>query len=64
MVDMSSPYRYTQPEVARNGGIPVFVQERIEERLKKRSDVDIKVPNDDVSAGSMFLPTDVLSMPK
>ena len=53
MVDMSSPYRYTQPEVARNGGIPVFVQERIEERLKRRSDVDTKVPNDAVSAGSM-----------
>ena len=36
----ATPYRYSPLEVARNGGIPTFVQERIEERQKKKSDVE------------------------
>ena len=37
---VATPYRYSPLEVARNGGIPTFVQERIEERQKKKSDVE------------------------
>ena len=33
-------FSYVPNEVARNGGIPVFIQERLDERQKKRSDVD------------------------
>ena len=33
-------FSYIPNEVARNGGIPVFIQERLDERQKKRSDVD------------------------
>jgi len=33
--------RTSSVDLARNGGIPVFVQERIEERLRRRSEVDI-----------------------
>lgn len=36
----ATPYRYSPVEVARNGGIPIFIQERIEERQKRRSDVE------------------------
>ena len=33
-------FSYIPNEIARNGGIPVFIQERLDERQKKRSDVD------------------------
>ena len=33
-------FSYTPNDVARNGGIPVFIQERIDERQKRRSDAD------------------------
>jgi hypothetical protein len=33
-------FSYIPNEVARKGGIPVFVQERLDERQKKRSDVE------------------------
>lgn len=36
----ATPYQYSPVEVARNGGIPIFIQERIEERQKRRSDVE------------------------
>ena len=37
---VATPYRYSPLEVARNGGIPTFVRERIEERQKKKSDME------------------------
>ena len=33
-------FSYIPNEVARNGGIPVFIQERLDERQKRRSDVE------------------------
>lgn len=37
-------------EVTRNGGVPSCVQERIEERLRRRSELDlIKGPDHEVS---------------
>ena len=33
-------FSYIPNEVARNGGIPVFIQERLDERQKRRSDID------------------------
>ena len=33
-------FHYSPLEAARNGGIPTFIQERIEERQKRRSDME------------------------
>ena len=33
-------FSYIPNEVARNGGIPVFIQERLDERQKRRSDIE------------------------
>ena len=33
-------FSYTPNDVARNGGIPVFIQERLDERQRRRSDVE------------------------
>ena len=41
--------RHSQLELqARNGGIPTFVQERIEERLKRRSEIDVNKTDPEV----------------
>ena len=41
-------FSYVPNEVARNGGIPVFIQERLDERQKKRSDAESaeKIPDE------------------
>ena len=33
-------FSYTPSDIARNGGIPVFIQERIDERQRRRSDAE------------------------
>ena len=46
-------FSYTPNDVARNGGIPVFIQERIDERQKKRSDAESAERfSDDVSSNT------------
>ena len=35
-----TPFRYSPVDVARNGGIPVFVQERLEERQRRRGSTE------------------------
>ena len=36
----SASFHYSHLEAARNGGIPIFIQERIQERQKRRGEVD------------------------
>ena len=40
---------YIPNEVARNGGIPVFIQERLDERTRRRSDVESRERTDEVN---------------
>ena len=43
--------RGTTRDQTRSGGVPVFVQERIDEKLRKRSELDVtKSPDHDVRA--------------
>ncbi len=36
----SAHFHYSHLEAARNGGIPIFIQERLEERQKRRGDAE------------------------
>ncbi len=57
MSNDSTHFQYSHLEAARNGGIPIFTQERLEERQKRRGDAESteKLPDDVSETGTLHV---------